>query len=139
MRNWIRGGLMSSALLVGVSSPINAALAGQPADLNCDGDVNVLDAIKVVWCMLGMEVCEPCEGPDVCDLGPYADSDDPISCAKSASLYTIPQPEPPTVPSNANSDFTLVDQNNTSNRHAEPVSPRDYLGKVSGWYFGHST
>ena len=36
-------------------------------------------------------------------------------------------------------DFSLVDLNDTSPRFDEPVSPRDYLAKVSGWYFGHAS
>ena len=36
-------------------------------------------------------------------------------------------------------DFTLVDVNATSSTHNHLVSPRDYQGKVSGWYFGHAT
>ena len=37
------------------------------------------------------------------------------------------------------SDFSLFDVNPTSASYLQPVSPRDYLEKVSGWYFGHST
>lgn len=36
-------------------------------------------------------------------------------------------------------DFSLVDVNTTSPTAGDPVSPRDYLAKVSGWYFGHAT
>ena len=36
-------------------------------------------------------------------------------------------------------DFTLTDVNLTSSSYDQPVSPRDYLGQVSGWYFGHAT
>ena len=36
-------------------------------------------------------------------------------------------------------DFSLTDVNTTSATFDMPVSPRDYLGKVSGWYFGHAT
>ncbi len=36
-------------------------------------------------------------------------------------------------------DFSLIDVNTTSATFDTPVSPRDYLGKVSGWYFGHAT
>ncbi|HNC97937.1 MAG TPA: hypothetical protein PKW90_17540, partial [Myxococcota bacterium] len=36
-------------------------------------------------------------------------------------------------------DFALEDQNPTSVRYGEVVSPRDYLTKVSGWYFLHAT
>jgi hypothetical protein len=36
-------------------------------------------------------------------------------------------------------DFNLPDQNPTSARSGQSISPRDYLGDVSGWYFIHST
>ena len=36
-------------------------------------------------------------------------------------------------------DFTLSDVNSSSARYGEDVSPRDYLGRVSAWYFGHAT
>lgn len=37
------------------------------------------------------------------------------------------------------SDFALVDENATSPTTGLAVSPRDFLQKVSGWYFGHAT
>lgn len=36
-------------------------------------------------------------------------------------------------------DFSLTDVNSSSTSYNSPVSPRDYLGQVSGWYFGHAT
>ena len=36
-------------------------------------------------------------------------------------------------------DFSLLDTNPTSETYDQLVSPRDYLGQVSAWYFGHST
>lgn len=36
-------------------------------------------------------------------------------------------------------DFLLDDLNSTSPRYGDAISPRDYLGEVSGWYFFHST
>ncbi len=36
-------------------------------------------------------------------------------------------------------DFGLVDVNLTSPTYTSEVSPRDFVGKASGWYFGHST
>ena len=39
----------------------------------------------------------------------------------------------------ARPDFYLPDENATSQTYGQPVSPRDYLRKVSGWYFGHAT
>ncbi len=36
-------------------------------------------------------------------------------------------------------DFAIVDVNPTSATLNQAVSPRDYLEKVSAWYFGHAT
>ena len=36
-------------------------------------------------------------------------------------------------------DFVLEDVNATSATAQQGVSPRDYLGQVSGWYFGYAT
>lgn len=35
--------------------------------------------------------------------------------------------------------FSLMDVNETSDTYGQAVSPADYLGKTSGWYFGHAT
>jgi hypothetical protein len=51
---------------------------------------------------------------------------------------TEPAWPPPLSPS-AVTDFGIVDVNDTSPRHDETVSPRDYRGVVSAWYFGHAT
>ncbi|MBI5837517.1 MAG: hypothetical protein HZB25_09755 [Candidatus Eisenbacteria bacterium] len=45
---------------------------------------------------------------------------------------TAPSPDP--VPS-----FSLTDVNPASPTHNQAVTPRQYLGKVSAWYFGHAT
>lgn len=36
-------------------------------------------------------------------------------------------------------DFVVEDVNSTSATYEQQISPRDYLGKVSGWYFGYAT
>jgi hypothetical protein len=36
-------------------------------------------------------------------------------------------------------DFSLIDVNPNSASYNQPVSPRDFLGGVSAWYFGQST
>ena len=36
-------------------------------------------------------------------------------------------------------DFALKDVNTNSATHDSTISPREYLGKVSAWYFGHAT
>ena len=45
-----------------------------------------------------------------------------------------PQPGAGAVP-----DFSLADLNPASRTNGKDVSPRQYLGKISAWYFGHST
>ena len=47
--------------------------------------------------------------------------------------------EPPEPNDEALPDFSVVDVNADSARYGEAVSPRDYLGQISAWYFGHST
>lgn len=36
-------------------------------------------------------------------------------------------------------DFSLIDVNTTSSTYNQAVSPRDYVGTMTGWYFGHAT
>lgn len=36
-------------------------------------------------------------------------------------------------------DFSLIDTNPNSPTHNQTVSPRDFIGKISAWYFGHAT
>jgi hypothetical protein len=48
-------------------------------------------------------------------------------------------PTPPELPEGAVPEFAALDVNPTSSRLGEVISPRDYLGSVSAWYFGHST
>jgi hypothetical protein len=36
-------------------------------------------------------------------------------------------------------DFALEDVNPNSATHGEIVSPRQFVGRVSCWYFGHAT
>ena len=44
------------------------------------------------------------------------------------------EPDPALVP-----DFSLEDVSPSSSRFGEQVSPRDYEGRVSAWYFIHAT
>lgn len=36
-------------------------------------------------------------------------------------------------------EFSLVDVNPSSATYNQAISPRDHLGHVSAWYFGHAT
>gem|GEM_PF-3123140 len=49
---------------------------------------------------------------------------------------TVVDPNEPRTPE---SDFRLLDVNTASPTYNTEVSPRDYIGKVSGWYFGRAT
>lgn len=46
---------------------------------------------------------------------------------------------PPVVPGEVVADFSLRDENPASTTSGQQVSPRDFEGKVTGWYFGHSS
>lgn len=48
-------------------------------------------------------------------------------------------PNQPATPEGQVSDFELPDVNPNSATKGADVSPRDYLGQVSAWYFGHAT
>ena len=50
------------------------------------------------------------------------------ACSGSSSGSTEPVP-----------DFELLDVNPTSTTYDTPVSPRDYITYVSGYYFGSAT
>ena len=48
-------------------------------------------------------------------------------------------PEPTEPNDDALPDFSVADVNPGSARYGEAVSPRDYLGQISAWYFGSSS
>lgn len=56
-----------------------------------------------------------------------------------AACPRAPQEPSSEVGADAAPAFALVDVNPTSASHGDPVSPRDHLGAVSGWYFLHAT
>lgn len=69
----------------------------------------------------------PLGGPSGVDL-PDPDN------ANMAGQINTPAPNADALP-----DFSLTDVNANSARFGEAVSPREYLGQVSAWYFGHAT
>jgi hypothetical protein len=76
---------------------------------------------------------QPDAGMDPVDSGMLADTG-PAQPADSGVLD-----EPDSGVAAALPDFQLADLNPTSARTGEVVSPRDYLEKVSGWYFTHAS
>lgn len=60
------------------------------------------------------------------------------ACSDDSSPTKSTPPPPPSGPE-AVPDFSIQDVNPNSARSGEMVSPRDYLGSVSAWYFGHAT
>ena len=65
----------------------------------------------------------------------------PLLCAAlvACSEDGPTQPAAGDPPAAVASDFSLPDVNPTSPRFNQGVSPRDYLERVSAWYFGHAT
>ena len=56
---------------------------------------------------------------------------------------TAPPPQPPASACSPESivaaDFALPDVNPSSTTYEDTLAPRQYLGMISAWYFGHST
>ena len=60
-----------------------------------------------------------------------------VGCSDGNSKKTILGPTP--LPEDAAPDFSILDINPDSPRYDELVSPRDYVGHISAYYFGHAT
>ena len=54
------------------------------------------------------------------------------ACSKDDPVAPLP-------PTTLAPDFSLPDVNPNSTTASQNVSPRTMLGKISAWYFGHST
>ncbi|MCA9729240.1 MAG: hypothetical protein KC729_16250 [Candidatus Eisenbacteria bacterium] len=54
-----------------------------------------------------------------------------VSCKDNAT--NVPDP------GETRPDFTALDVNPNSATHGEMVSPSDYIGSISAYYFGHAT
>ena len=59
-----------------------------------------------------------------------------LSLATACSSASLPTG---LAPDQAVPKFSLIDENETSATYSQAVSPRDYLGVASAWYFGHSS
>ena len=73
--------------------------------------------------------CVPVTAPGSADDGTVTDS----------GGDNAPSTQPPPASAEALPDFKVIDVNAASPRFGQAVSPRDYLGEVSAWYFGQST
>ncbi len=83
--------------------------------------------VGVPWLFIGCNSVTVVENGG--NEGPSNSNDD-----EGAGTAETPEPGDETLP-----DFSAADVNVNSTRFQETVSPRDYLGQVSAWYFGHST
>lgn len=66
--------------------------------------------------------------------GPDPRADAGTSPAPDAGAGPTPDAGPTPAP-----DFALADTNPTSPLRGQAVSPRDFLERVSGWYFTHAS
>lgn len=91
--------------------------------------------LVVVGSPIGCNVTPPgsVEVPDPSPDEPGGD-ETPEPSPEEPGTPEVPEPSAEALP-----DFSLPDVNPNSVRYQETVSPRDYLGQISAWYFGHST
>ncbi len=68
-----------------------------------------------------------------------ADSVDAFVTETGADVLVADAADIPDVASGPMPDFTLPDVNPNSATYGTSISPRDHLGEVTAWYFGHST
>ncbi len=78
---------------------------------------------SLIGCNVNTQISDPGNGGSSDSSG--ADGSGPAE---------TPQPNHDALP-----DFSLTDVNPNSARYQEAVSPREYLGQISAWYFGRST
>jgi len=57
-----------------------------------------------------------------------------IGCGSGSDTPPTETTDPLLVP-----DFLLEDMNDTSTSYTLDVSPREYIGNLSAWYFGEAT
>ena len=113
-------------------------------------------ATSIALC-LGLSACiqSKCDSdadagsPDACDslqegdtdTDADSDSDSDSDSDTNATRFdtAVEQGLRPESHFKAKPDFALLDYNPTSTTSEQAVSPRDYLQKVSGWYFAHAT
>ena len=104
-----------------------------PSDGDSSSDTDTADTDSTTPIDTG-EPKDSSDPEDTEDTEDPKDSSDPEDTDEPKDTSTGSEAGPNALP-----DFSLVDVNETSPTHTEKVSPRDYLQKVSGWYFTHAT
>ncbi len=66
-------------------------------------------------------------------------TDVPMKPANMRTNLPAARAEPPSALAHRAPDFSLPDVNPNSKTRGQMVSPRQHLGRISAWYFGHST
>lgn len=74
-----------------------------------------------------------------CSVNTVVNDDDNQGSSDSSGADGSGSTETPQPSNEALPDFSLTDVNANSAHHQEAVSPREYLGQISAWYFGHAT
>ncbi|MEI8255805.1 MAG: hypothetical protein WCJ30_09045 [Deltaproteobacteria bacterium] len=75
----------------------------------------------------------------VTDASDAASTDAGVDALGADDALIADAADVPDVASGPMPDFTLPDVNPNSATFGTSASPRDHLGQVSAWYFGHST
>ena len=101
-----------------------------PTDVDSSSDTDTADTDSTTPTDTG----DPKDSSDPEDSDDPKDSSDPEDTGEPKDTSTGSEVGPNALP-----DFSLVDVNETSPTATQNVSPRDYLQKVSGWYFTHAT
>jgi hypothetical protein len=83
----------------------------------------IVASVSLIGCNVNTQIGNPDNGGSSNTSG-----------ADGSGSAQTPQPNNDALP-----DFSLTDANANSARYQEAVSPREYLGQISAWYFGHST
>ena len=129
----MRGGTCAALGVFCILVGCNVAPPGTNVDVNPPPCATVECENDAIFCN-GVEACV--DGKCESNGNPCAVSE---TCDESHEAC-VPAAPPPSEPGDdVLPDFSLGDVNPNSSRYQEIVSPRDYLGEISVWYFGHST
>ncbi len=122
-----------SVILVAVSMSLIGCDLGTAIDARGDDGASISNGEEGLGLDVGAEG-DQSSGGEQLDPTPSESPDTTADDAPNTQAGAPPEPSDDAV-----SDFAVLDVNADSPRSQELVSPRDYLGRVSAWYFGHST